>query len=57
MSYRLNEKAKYIGCGICNYSSAPDMAIIKGAHSDKILSLLGHGYGDEVIHRNNMVVL
>ncbi len=52
----LNEEGEHIGCGICNYSSA-DMAIIKGSHSDKILSLLGHEYGDEVIHRNNMVVL
>ena len=51
-----NKEGKHIGCGICNYSSA-DMAVIKGAHSDKILSLLGREYGDEVIHRNNMVIL
>ena len=52
----LNEQGKRIGCGISNYSSA-DMAIIKGTHSDRILSLLGHEYGDEAIHRNNMVIL
>ncbi len=52
----LDEGGEYIGCGISNYSSA-DMVIIKGAHSDKILSLLGYDYGDEVIHRNNMVIV
>jgi len=44
-----------IGCGIINYSS-DDMQKIKGAHSDKIVSLLGHDYGSEVVHRNNLVV-
>jgi len=52
----LDEGGEHISCGICNYSSA-DMAIIKGAHSDKILGLLGHDYGDEAIHRNNMVIV
>ena len=52
----VSKEGEHIGCGISNYSSA-DMAVIKGAHSDRILSLLGHGYGDEVIHRNNMVIL
>lgn len=52
----LDEGGKHIGCGIANYSSS-DMAIIKGAHSDKIPALLGHDYGDEAIHRNNMVIV
>jgi glutamate 5-kinase len=52
----LDEKGKRVGCGISNYSSA-DLAIIGGKHSDKILSLLGYDYGDEAIHRNNMVLL
>lgn len=52
----LDERGEHIGCGISNYSFA-DMAIIKGAHSDKILGLLGHDYGDEAIHRNNMVIV
>jgi len=50
------EQGKHIGCGIANYS-AQDIAAIKGAHSDQISALTGHNYGDEVIHRNNMVVL
>jgi len=45
-----------IGCGITNYSSA-DINIMKGAHSRQIASLLGHDYGSEVVHRNNLVVL
>ena len=52
----LDEEGRRIGCGIANYSSS-DLAIIKGKHSDKIGSLLGYDYGDEAIHRNNMVVL
>jgi glutamate 5-kinase len=45
-----------LGCGITNYSSA-DIALIKGTHSGKIVSLLGYNYGSEVVHRNNLVVL
>jgi glutamate 5-kinase len=45
-----------IGCGITNYGSA-DIEILKGAHSGKIAELLGHDYGSEVVHRNNLVVL
>ena len=44
-----------LGCGITNYSSA-DIKVIKGAHSRKIVSLLGYDYGSEVVHRNNLVV-
>ena len=52
----LDERGKRIGCGIANYSSS-DLATIAGKHSDKIGSLLGYDYGDEVIHRNNMVII
>jgi len=52
----LNEKGKRIGCGISNYSSS-DLALIGGKHSDRIGDLLGYDYGDEVVHRNNMVLL
>jgi len=52
----LDEQGKRIGCGISNYSCS-DLTIIGGRHSDKIPSLLGYDYGDEVIHRNNMVIL
>ncbi len=52
----LDEQGKGISCGISNYSSS-DLAIIAGKHSDKILGLLGYDYGDEVVHRNNMVIV
>jgi glutamate 5-kinase len=45
-----------IGCGITNYSAA-DIGKIKGAHSDKIASLLNFDYGPEVVHRNNLALL
>jgi len=44
-----------LGCGITNYSSA-DINAMKGAHSREIAALLGHDYGSEVVHRNNLVV-
>ncbi|MEX2599769.1 MAG: glutamate 5-kinase [Dehalococcoidia bacterium] len=42
--------------GIANYS-ADDLRAITGARSNKILPTLGHHFGDEAIHRNNMVML
>jgi glutamate 5-kinase len=45
-----------IGCGIANYAAA-DVAMLKGAHSKKIAGLLGHDYGSEIVHRNNLVVV
>jgi glutamate 5-kinase len=45
-----------LGCGIANYSSA-DIEAIKGAHSEKITTLLGYDYGSEVVHRNNLVLV
>jgi glutamate 5-kinase len=52
----LDDKGKHIGCGISNYSSS-DLVTIGGKHSDQIGSMLGYDHGDEVIHRNNMVIL
>ena len=51
-----DKQSNHIACGISNYSAA-DIAVIKGMRSSEILSLLGHEYGDEVVHRNNMVLL
>jgi glutamate 5-kinase len=45
-----------IGSGLANYG-AEDMALIKGAQSAEIAGKLGHDYGPEVIHRNNLVLL
>ena len=52
----LDSEGNRIGCGIPNYNSK-DIATIKGSHSEAISSLLGYEYGDEVIHRNNMVLI
>ena len=49
-------ESSQIAAGITNYGSS-DLANIKGVRSDRIEGILGHHYGDEVIHRNNMVVV
>lgn len=50
------KKGEKIGLGITNYSSR-DIAAIKGAHSERIIGLLGYEYGAEVVHRDNLVLL
>ena len=42
--------------GIANYG-ATDLIQIKGLHSREIQEKVGHHYGDEIVHRNNMVVV
>jgi glutamate 5-kinase len=41
--------------GLVNYPGR-DVRLIKGLHSSKIESMLGHKYCDEVIHRDNLVI-
>ncbi len=43
-------------CGITNYSAA-DIKRIRGLRSEKIEETLGYHYGEEVVHRNNLVLL
>ena len=45
-----------IACGIANYS-AVDIERIRGLSSGKIEETLGYHYGQEVVHRNNLVLL
>ena len=47
---------KEIAKGLSNYASR-DLDEIRGKRSDQIEKLLGFAYGEEVIHRNNMVLL
>ena len=47
---------KRIAVGVTNYDS-DELASIKGAKSSDIAGVLGHNFGDEAIHRNNMAVL
>ena len=49
-------ESSHIAAGITNYGST-DLTNIKGVRSDRIGGILGYHYGDEVIHRNNMVVV
>lgn len=51
-----NIKDRVIGKGITNYSSS-DIGKIKGLKSIDIEKKLGYKYAEEVIHRDNMVVL
>jgi glutamate 5-kinase len=45
-----------VGFGVSNYSAA-DVARIRGSHSGAISGVLGYHHGDEVIHRDNLVVV
>ena len=45
-----------IACGIANYS-AEEILRIRGVRSDRIETVLGHHYGGEVVHRDNLVLL
>ena len=47
---------QHVACGIANYS-AHDVSRIQGMRSDRIVGTLGYHYGQEVIHRNNLVLL
>jgi glutamate 5-kinase len=54
--YIAGERGQRIACGIANYASA-DISRIRGFRSDRIQSILGYHYGQEVVHRNNLVLL
>jgi glutamate 5-kinase len=47
---------KAVGCGVANYSAA-DLVRIKGCRSAEIARILGYTLGDEIVHRNNLVML
>lgn len=51
-----DEDGHRIAVGITNYAH-DDAAAIRGVRSDKIAELLGHEFGAELVHRNNLVVL
>jgi len=51
----LNGEGLEIGKGLVNYS-AREIDLIKGHHSDEILTILGYINKPDVIHRDNMVI-
>jgi len=52
----IDPAGKEIGRGIVSYCAA-DLARLCGHHSHEIESILGYRYGDEVVHRNDLVLL
>ncbi|HXG36313.1 MAG TPA: glutamate 5-kinase, partial [Dehalococcoidia bacterium] len=52
----LTQEGQPLGYGIANYS-AVDLQAIKGLRSNQIEERLGHQYGGEAVHRNNLVLL
>jgi glutamate 5-kinase len=49
-------EGRAVGCGVANYSAA-DLERIRGCRSAQITTILGYNFGDEIIHRNNLVML
>ena len=45
-----------VACGVTNYDSI-DIEVIKGMQSNEIGAVLVNNFGEEVVHRNNMVVI
>ena len=51
-----SREGEHIASGRVNYG-AEDLRRISGVHSDRIEELLGYDYGDEAVHRDNLVLL
>ncbi len=51
-----DEDRRLIACGLATYSST-DVDKIKGRKSGEVQELLGHYFGMEVVHRNNMALV
>ncbi len=54
--YVVGSAGQRVACGIANYTSA-DIRRISGLQSSQITDTLGYQYGEEIIHRNNLVLL
>jgi glutamate 5-kinase len=52
----IDPPGRELACGLVNYASA-DLARLCGQQSEAIETILGFAYGEEVIHRNNLVML
>ncbi|MBM3934166.1 MAG: glutamate 5-kinase [SAR202 cluster bacterium] len=52
----VDSSRRRIAAGITNYDSA-DVDKIKGCRSDRIEEMIGNHYGEEIVHRNNMVLV
>ena len=54
--YIVDHKGRKMACGMANYG-AEAISRIRGFRSDQIQQTLGYDYGQEVVHRNNLVLL
>ena len=54
--YITDPEGRRIACGMTNYAS-DDILRIRGYRSDHIQGALGYDFGQEVVHRNNLVLL
>ena len=52
----LDPSGRRIATGICNYDSQ-EVVSLKGVRSSQIAQVLGHEYGEEIVHRSNLVKL
>jgi len=52
----VDPRGQRVACGIANYG-AREVEAIKGLRSDRIEEVLGYAYGQEVVHRDNLVLL
>jgi glutamate 5-kinase len=52
----MDKEGNVIGVGLTNYKSS-EIENIKGRHSEEIEGLIGYKHSDEVIHRNNFVLI
>ncbi|HUG33272.1 MAG TPA: PUA domain-containing protein, partial [Anaerolineales bacterium] len=52
----LDEGGREFARGLAAYSSI-DLDRLSGRHSNEIEALLGYTFGDEVIHRNDLILL
>jgi glutamate 5-kinase len=50
------ESGEEVARGLCAYSF-DELEVIKGHPTSRILDVLGYSNGDEVIHRDNLVIL
>lgn len=52
----LNREGQPVAQGLVNYPAA-EIELVKGAHTERIEEILGYKDSDEVIHRDNLVLL
>jgi glutamate 5-kinase len=51
-----NQAGERLATGVANYGSQ-ELTALRGAKSSQIASILGHDYGAEAIHRDNLVLV